>query len=124
MKKTFLIGAALLCLIIFSCKKGDKTLSVHDKFVGDWAGALQVNGAGALYKFSMLIKSDNTLINIDSAFSNQNFPGTYTFTTDSLLINYNNGTKWKLRFSNNYTNCSGTFLGYSGSVGTVSMTKK
>lgn len=124
MKRTFLITATLVSVVLFACKKEDKTLSVQDRVVGDWAGALQVNGAGALYKFSMQIKSDKTLNNIDSAFSNQNFPGAYTITNDSLLINYTNGTIWRMRFSNNYTNCSGTFLGYSGAVGTVSMTKK
>jgi hypothetical protein len=63
-------------------------------------------------------------VNIDSAFGNQAYPGTYNYTTDSLTISYSNGTKWSMKFSNNYAGCSGAMQGYAGAVGTVSMTKK
>jgi hypothetical protein len=43
MKRTFLIAATLVSFVLFACKKEDKTLSVQDRVVGDWAGALQVN---------------------------------------------------------------------------------
>ncbi len=123
-KNDAVIAALLLVLAIFSCKKSDSPADVKSNFVGNWAGALQVTGSTVPLKFSLLIKEDNTLINIDSAFSNQVFPGTYTYTADSLKITYNNGTKWNLRFSNNYTGCAGTFLGFAGATGTVNMLKK
>jgi hypothetical protein len=125
MNKILLTIATFLSLQIISCKKNsaDNT-DTKQFFTGNWAGAQQFTGSSDLYKFSLLINLDNTLVNIDSAFGNQAFPGTYTYTADSLKINYNNGTKWSLKFLNNYTACSGTVLGFAGATATVNMTKK
>jgi hypothetical protein len=114
---------AVAAIISFSsCKKSSTTTPDTRFFVGNWAGALQYTGSSTQYKFSLAVNSDNTVINIDSAFSNQVFPGTYTFTADSLKIIYANGTKWNLKFITN-TSCYGGVLGYSGAVGTANMTK-
>jgi hypothetical protein len=116
---------AALSVFFFSCKKG-KTAppDVKDKFVGNWAGAWQYTSIGLPYRYSLHITSNNTLTIIDSAFSNQSFPGTYQYTEDSLLITYNNGTKWNMKFNSNYTSCAGAMIGAIGELGTVSMTKK
>jgi len=118
---------AFIALVIFiSCNKDDDNpapIDVKSRIVGNWSGNIQYDGFTALYPFDLIIYTDNTLKNIDIAFGSQEFPGTYTYTNDSLKINYNNGTKWKLKFSNNYNNCSGTFLGYNGDPGTVTMSK-
>lgn len=117
----------LITLFIFtSCSKDEETpvpLDVKIFFVGDWSGNVKFNGFTDLYPFDLIIYPDNTLKNIDIAFGSQEFPGTYTYTNDSLKINYNNGTKWKLKFSNNFSSCSGTFLGFQGATGTVTMSK-
>lgn len=126
MNKTILTIATILSLQLISCKK-DSTNNTDTKqfFTGNWAGAQIFSGGIPLEaKFSLVINPDNTVVNIDSAFGNQVFPGIYTYTTDSLKINYNNGTKWSLKFLNNYTACSGTVLGFAGATATVSMTKK
>lgn len=123
MKKTLIIIVTILSVATVACKKSNDTTPETRFFVGNWAGALQYTGSPTQYKFSLAVNSDNTVVNIDSAFGNQVFPGTYTFTADSLKINYTNGTKWNLKFITN-TACSGAVLGYSGSVGTVNMTKK
>lgn len=124
-KNVFRYVVAILILLFAACKKSS-TATTDNKslFVGSWTGAQQVTGAPFPYKFSLQINNDNTLVNIDSAFSNQAFPGTYTYTTDSLKISYANGTKWLLKFSNNYASASGNLLGFAGAVGTISMTKK
>lgn len=118
---------ALIALLIFiSCSKDDdnsEPTDVKSRIVGNWSGNLQYDGFTNLYPFDLIIYTNNTFKNIDIAFNNEEFLGTYTFTNDSLKINYNNGTKWKLKFSNNYKNCSGTFLGYNGDPGTVTMAK-
>ena len=123
MKRTIIIIAAALTVAIAACKKSNPVTEVKNNFVGTWAGDLQYTGASTRYKYSLDVNSDNTVINIDSAFNNQVFPGTYTFTTDSLKIIYANGTKWNLKLTSN-TTCAGGVLGYSGAVGTTSMTKK
>jgi hypothetical protein len=123
MKKTSIIIVTILSVVFWACKKSKDTTADSRFFLGNWAGALQYPGSSTQYKFSLAVNSDNTVVNIDSAFGNQVFPGTYTFTTDSLKISYANGTKWNLKFITN-TACSGGFLGYSGAVGTVNMTKK
>ena len=108
-----------------SCKKSSNaTTDIKSNFVGNWAGAQQFSGVSGSYKFSLSVNQDNSVVNIDSAFSNQAYPGTYTYTADSLKISYTNGTKWNLKFSNNYSGCSGTVLGYAGANAIVSMTKK
>ncbi|MDN3678142.1 hypothetical protein QWY90_12580 [Flavobacterium paronense] len=109
---------------LFSCSKDDdNSTDVKNLFIGNWSGQQQIVGASNPYAFDLIIYSDNTLKNIDLAFSSQEFPGSYTYTNDSLKINYNNGTKWKLKFSNNYTSCSGSVLGAQGATGTVTMSK-
>lgn len=124
-KHHVLLALVLLQLALLSCKKSSNTTTdVKSNFVGNWAGAQQLTGAPAPYKFSLAINADNTVVNIDSAFGNQSYPGSYTYTADSLKITYNNGTKWNLKFTNNYAGCSGNILGYAGATGTVSMTKK
>lgn len=125
MKKIVLILSSAFVLAFISCKKdSNEPTDVKNLFAGDWYGAQQINGIAGEYKFSLNIGADNTVINIDSAFSNQVFPGTYTYTADSLKINYTNGTIWRLKFRNNYTGCTGTVAGFQGAVGTVNMTKK
>jgi hypothetical protein len=125
MKRVIILAVSVLSVFIISCKKDKATTTdVKTKFVGNWVGNVMENGSTALYKFSLQINADNSVVNIDSAFSNQVFPGTYTYTSDSLKISYNNGTKWNLGFSNNYTVSAGSFVGYNGAVGTVSMSKK
>ncbi len=125
MKKILIITIAVLAITIASCKKSSSTnTDVKNSFVGNWAGIQVFTGASTSYKFSLAINADNTVVNIDSAFGNQAYPGTYTYTADSLKINYNNGTKWSLKFLNNYSGCSGSVLGYSGATATVSMAKK
>jgi len=126
MKSLPKIMAFIALFIIISCNKDDDNSSqtdVKSRIVGNWSGNLQFDGFSDLYPFDLIAYTDNTLKNIDIAFGSQEFPGTYTYTNDSLKINYNNGTKWKLKFSNNYNNCSGTFLGYNGDPGTVTMSK-
>lgn len=126
MKSLTKIMAIIALLIFISCSKDDDVpvpLDVKIFFVGDWSGDIQYDGSTDLYPFDLIVYTDNTLKNIDIAFGNQEFPGTYTYTNDSLKINYNNGTKWKLKFSNNFSSCSGTFLGYNGDPGTVTMSK-
>lgn len=116
----------LVLLVVFNSCKKSKTAApdVKDKFIGNWAGAWQFIAIGVPYHYSLQITSNNTLTIIDSAFGNQPFPGTYRYTADSLIINYNNGTRWDMKFTGNYTGCSGNVLGFSGAAGTVSMTKK
>lgn len=123
MKKQLLTAFLFLIVITISCKK-HKTVDLQSKYVGNWAGAQQIVGISNPLKFSLQINSDNTVINIDSAYGNQVFPGTYTYTTDSLKINYSNGTKWSVKLNSQYTVGSGTVLGAQGAIGTVSMTKK
>ncbi len=125
MKTVCIALLAFLSVTFFACKK-NKTAApdVKNRFVGNWAGAQQYTGISTPYKFSLAINSDNTLVNIDSAFANQSYPGTYTYTADSLFINYANGTKWRMRFLADYTSCTGSMAGYSGATATVSMTKK
>ena len=114
----------IVLLFLFSCSKDDdNSTDVKTLFKGNWSGNAEYEGSTNLYPFDLIIYTDNTLKNIDIAFGSQEFPGTYTYTNDSLKINYNNGTKWKLKFSNNYTNCSGSVLGYLGATGTVTMSK-
>lgn len=125
MKKIITVILVMTSLLFAACKKSSNTnTDVKSNFVGNWSGAQQITGISIPYKFSLAINADNTVLNIDSAFSNQAFPGSYTYTTDSLKITYNNGTKWSLKFTNNYAGCSGTVLGAAGATGTVSMTKK
>lgn len=125
MKLVSISLVVVLSVFFFSCKKS-KTAApdVKDKFVGNWAGAWQFTSIGVPYRYSLHITSSNTLTIIDSAFSNQPFPGTYRYTPDSLLITYNNGTRWNMKFNNNYTSCAGAMIGAQGDPGTVSMTKK
>jgi hypothetical protein len=118
--------AFIALFILISCNKDDDTpapIDVKTYFAGNWSGNVQYDGFTDLYPFDLIIYTDNSLKNIDIAFGSQEFPGTYTYTNDSLKINYNNGTKWKLKFSNNYTSCSGSVLGYQGATGTVSISK-
>lgn len=128
MKKNIgaLVCAALLLLVFVkgSCKKSETIPDAKSSFTGNWAGSQQFTGVPIPYKFSLAINLDNTVVNIDSAFGNQVFPGTYTYSSDSLKITYANGTKWSLKFLNNYTGASGTVAGYAGGVATVSMLKK
>jgi hypothetical protein len=118
--------AFIALFILISCNKDDGAptpIDVKTFFVGNWSGQQQIVDASSPYAFDLFIYSDNTLKNIDLAFSSEESPETYTYTNDSLKINYNNGTKWKLKFSNNYSNCSGSVLGYAGATGTVTMSK-
>jgi len=125
MKKKLIVITIALSVALTACTKSDTpTPDAKSSFVGNWAGSQQFTGVSGPYKFSLSVNTDNTVVNIDSAFANQAYPGTYTYTTDSLKINYANGTKWNLKFLNNYTACSGTVLGYAGGTATVSMTKK
>jgi hypothetical protein len=121
--KKLVFIALFICI---SCSKDDDTptpIDVKTYFVGNWSGQQQINGISFPYAFNLFIYNDNTLKNIDLAFGSQEFPGTYTYTTDSLKINYNNGTRWKLKFLNNYSNCTGSVLGAQGAIGTVTMSK-
>jgi hypothetical protein len=118
--------AFITLFLLFSCSKDDDAptpIDVKTRIVGNWSGQQQIVGASIPYAFDLFIYSDNTLKNIDLAFSSQEFPGIYTYTNDSLKINYNNGTKWKLKFLNNNTSCSGSVLGAQGAIGTVTMSK-
>ena len=125
MRKLLFLVVAMEALISLSCKKSNGVTSdVKTKFIGNWAGVLQYTGASTQYKYSLAINADNSVVNIDSAFGNQRFPGTYVYTADSLKITYNNGTKWSLKFADNYSGCSGGVLGYTGAVGSTTMTKK
>ncbi len=126
MKSLPKITAFIALFFLISCNKDDDNSSqidVKSRIVGNWSGNLQYDGFTNLYPFDLIIYTDNTFKNIDIAFNNEEFLGTYTYTNDSLKINYYNGTKWKLKFSNNYNSCSGTFLGYNGDPGTVTMSK-
>ncbi len=118
---------AFIALVIFiSCNKDEDNpaqIDVKSRIVGNWSGNIKYDGFTTLYPFDLIIYSDNTFKNIDIAFNNEQFLGNYTYTSDSLKLNYNNGTKWKLKFSNNYNDCSGSFLGYNGDPGTVTMSK-
>jgi|GEM_PF-2011040 len=123
-QKTPAFIALFFLVTLFSCSKDkDTPTDVKTFFIGDWSGNVLYDGSTDLYPFDLIIYSDATLKNIDIAFSSQEFPGSYTYTNDSLKINYNNGTKWKLKFSNNYTSCSGSVLGYQGATGTINMSK-
>lgn len=126
MKRLFysFVFTAELFAFCSSKKSSNATTDSKSNFIGNWSGAQQFSGVSGSYKFSLSVNQDNSVINIDSAFGNQAYPGTYTYTTDSLKIIYTNGTKWNLKFSNNYAGCSGTVLGYAGATATVSMTKK
>ncbi|WP_445453707.1 hypothetical protein [Flavobacterium sp. 25HG05S-40] len=126
MKSLPKIMAFIALFFLISCNKDDDNSSqidVKSRIVGNWSGNLQFDGLSDLYPFDLIAYTNNTVKNIDIAFGSQEFPGTYTYTNDSLKINYNNGTKWKLKFSNNYNSCSGSFLGFEGATGTVSMSK-
>ena len=83
---------AFIALVIFiSCNKDDDNpapIDVKSRIVGNWSGNIQYDGFTALYPFDLIIYTDNTLKNIDIAFGSQEFPGTYTYTNDSLKINY------------------------------------
>lgn len=126
MKNLPKLMAIMALTILLSCNKDDGNptpIDVKTYFVGNWSGQQQINGIAFPYAFDLIIYNDNTLKNIDLAFGSQEFPGIYTYTNDSLKINYNNGTRWKLKFSNNYNSCSGIVLGAQGATGTVNMTK-
>lgn len=115
----------ILSVFFFSCKKSNTAApDVKDRFVGNWAGAWQYTLIGLPYRYSLHLTTSNTLTIIDSAFGNQPFSGTYRYTADSLLITIQNGTKWNMKFSNNYISCAGEMIGALGAPGTVSMTKK
>lgn len=118
--------ACIALLFLTSCSKDDDAAPIDDvkaRFVGTWSGQQQIVGATGPYAFDLFLYENNTVKNIDLAFGSQEFPGSYTYTNDSLKINYNNGTRWKLKFSNNYNGCSGIVLGAQGATGTVSMSK-
>ena len=125
MKLVSISLVVVLSVFFFSCKKS-KTAApdVKDRFVGSWAGTWQYASIGQPYPYSLQLTSSNTLTLIDSAFGNQPFSGTYRYTADSLLITLENGTKWNMKFINNYTNCAGAMIGSRGALGTVNMTKK
>jgi len=116
---------AVLSVFFFSCKKTKtEAPDIKDKFVGTWAGTWQYTSIGLPYPYSIQLTPSSTLTLIDSAFGNQPFSGTYRYTADSLLITLENGTKWNMKFNNNYTSCAGAMIGSRGALGTVSMTKK
>ncbi len=102
--------AIILLLQIISCKKSSvENLNVKNNFTGNWAGTEEfLGGIPVVNKFSLAINTDNSVVNIDSSSGNRVSLGTYTYTADSLKINYNNGTTWSLKFLNNYSECSGT----------------
>ena len=105
MKSLPKIMAFIAFVIFISCNKDEDDpaqVDVKSRIVGNWSGNIKYDGFTTLYPFDLIAYTDNTLKNIDIAFGSQEFPGTYTYTNDSLKINYNNGTKWKLKFSNNY----------------------
>ena len=86
--KTFQKTLAFIALFfLFSCSKDDNSTDVKTIFIGNWSGNLQYDGFTNLYPFDLIIYSDNTLKNIDIAFNNEEFLGTYTYTNDSLKIN-------------------------------------
>lgn len=122
------IYCIVIAFISFNACKKSSTATTPDaksSFVGNWAGGQIINGApNNPYKFSLAINADNIVLNIDSSFNNAPFPGTYTYTNDSIKVVYNNGTKWNLKFLNNYTTGTGAVLGVNGATGTVTMTKK
>ena len=124
MKKKLFILISVISIAYISCKKDNDTTDAKSKFTGDWAGGLIYDGTTDEYRFGLKILSDNSVVNIDSAFGNQVFPGSFTYTDDSINITYDNGTKWRMKFANNYSSCQGRVLGFSGSTGNVVMTKK
>lgn len=111
-------------LFLASCSK-DSSTSTDAKtlFKGNWSGEQQIDGVANPYAFDLIIYQDDTVKNTDLAFNSEIFPGSYTYTNDSIKINYNNGTKWKLKFSNNYASATGIVLGAQGATGTVTMSK-
>lgn len=118
----------LFILLLLSCSKDDPApapliIDAKTFFAGEWSGQQQRDDVTYPYLFDLVIYPNNTVKNIDLEFDSQEFPGTYTYTADSLKINYNNGTKWKLRFYDNFTSCSGILLGAQGATGTVTMSK-
>lgn len=125
MKTVSIISIAFLSLVFLACKKSDTPApDVKSNFLGNWAGSQQVTGVSFPYKFSLQINSNNTVVNIDSAFSNEVFLGTYTYTSDSLIISYSNGTVWRMKFLTNYSSSTGLLFGARGATGTITMSKK
>jgi len=119
----------LLPVAILSCSKSNSsTGDAKTKFVGNWYGNYKVTVSGSLktYPVSQSFSSDNSTVQIDSLSGNppNSFPGIYTYTNDSIFITFNNGTKYRLGFSNEYNNCSGTGFYIAGSTGPVTLTKR
>ena len=130
--KTHFLFFIVAILLFNACKKSDSAADTKSKFVGTWAGEWQVtNPQSGNYNFSLVINSDNTVLETDSAFGTPppTFNGTYTYTSDSIKITYPfpNGTQthWNFAFQNNYTAAAGTGVAADNVTPlSMSMTKK
>lgn len=126
-----LLSSLCLFTLLFAmgCSKSSSSAAdAKTKFVGNWFGNYKVTVSGLVktYPVSQTFSTDNSTVQIDSLSGNPpvSFPGTYTYTNDSIFITFNNGTKYRLGFSNNYSNCSGTGFYIAGSTGPVTLTKR
>jgi hypothetical protein len=126
-----LLWSTCLITLLFAmgCSKSNSsTVDAKTKIVGNWFGNYKVTVSGSLktYPVSQTFSNDNSTVQIDSLSGNPpvSFPGTYTYTNDSIFITFNNGTKYRLGFSSDYTNCSGTGFYIAGSTGPVTLTKR